>query len=95
MLDNIKQELKIWDSKAQGIWEWDNRISIPNLISRLERDYYITKEVDIDLQVYDLSTTSFTCPDLFQFMTHYKLVENANLKYHNSEPNLNSNWLKT
>lgn len=84
MLDNIEYNLKTWDWKSQTIWkvnEEDEALLVPVLIGRLERWYYQTKEVEIDLSVIDLSNYSFTTNDLFDFMTHYKLVENADLKY--------------
>lgn len=84
MLDNIEYNLKNWDWKSQTIWkvnEEDEALLVPVLIGRLERWYYQTKEVEIDLSVIDLSNYSFTTNDLFDFMTHYKLVEDADLKY--------------
>ncbi len=84
MLDNIEYNLKTWDWKSQTIWkvnEEDEALLVPVLIGRLERWYYQTKEVEIDLSVINLSNYSFTTNDLFDFMTHYKLVENADLKY--------------
>ena len=77
----IDENVKTWDWKSQNIWEWENLIPIPTLIDRVERWYYKTKEVNIDLQVYNLRVESFTCDTLFQFLTHFTLVENADLKY--------------
>ena len=84
MLDNIEYNLKTWDWKSQTIWkvnEEDEALLVPVLIGRLERWYYQTKEVEIDLSVINLSRYGFSTDDLFDFMTHYKLVENADLKY--------------
>lgn len=81
MLYTIKENLKRWNWRSQGIWQDDNRTAIPNLIDEVERWFYKTREVNIDLQVIDLSKDSFDCPNLFEFLTHYKLVENADLKY--------------
>ena len=84
MIENIEYNLKTWDWKTQTIWkvnEEDEALLVPVLIWRLERWYYQTKEVEIDLSVIDLSRYFFTTNDLFDFMTHYKLVENADLKY--------------
>ena len=84
MLENIEYNLKTWDWKSQAIWkeeDWTEEISVPALIWRIERWFYVTKEVEIDLSIINLNTYSFTTENLFDFMTHYKLVENANLKY--------------
>jgi len=81
MLDNIKQEVKKWDWKSQNIWEWDNKEAIATLISRIDRWYYKTKEIEIDLKVHNLATDNFTCNSLFDFLTHMQLVKNAKLKY--------------
>lgn len=84
MIENIEYNLKTWDWKSQTIWkvnEEDEALPVPVLIGRLERWYYQTKEVEVDLSVIDLSKYAFTTNDLFDFITHYKLVENADLKY--------------
>ena len=81
MIENIKLNLKKWDWRSQSVWEWENKEQISVILSRIDSWYYITKKVELDLQVYDLSSSSFDCPDLFDFLIHYKLVENANLKY--------------
>lgn len=81
MLYSIKESVRTWNWRSQSIWEWDDKMMIPVLIDRLERWFYKTKEVTIDLQLFNLRSDSFTCTNLFEFLTHYKLVEDANLKY--------------
>jgi len=81
MIENIKLNTKIWNWKWQTMWEWDDKVSVWLLLSRLERWFYTTKKVEIDLSVIDLASYWFDCDDLFEFMTHYKIVENADLKY--------------
>lgn len=76
-------DYNIWrhDWKTQTIWEWDNSIAIARLISQIERGYYKTREFKIHVDSHDLSTGVFDCPDLFEFITHYKLVSRANINY--------------
>ena len=84
MLESIKEYLKTWDWKCQWIGSdenWKNLVEVSTLIAQIERGCYKTKEVEIDLSVYNLWSYSFWTDDLFDFITHYKLVENANLKY--------------
>jgi len=80
MLENIEKNIKTWDWKWQSTW-WDDSINIGTLISRIDNWYYQTKEVELSIDIIDLSTYSFGCPNLFEFLTHYKLVENADLSY--------------
>ena len=77
MLKAINLEVKRWDWKGQTIW-W---VAVPIIISRLERGYYKTRNINIDLKWYDLSTYKISCEDLFDFMTHYKFVESADLSF--------------
>jgi len=77
MLENINLVVTTWDWKAQMFWDEN----IATIISRIEREYYKTKEVDINLTTYDLTNSSFGTADLFDFAVHYKLVENADLQY--------------
>lgn len=77
MLDVLNIELKKWDYKAQKIWD----VNISTLINDLENNYYQTKEVEINIEVFDLHNYSFECDNLFSFLTHYKLVENADLNF--------------
>lgn len=81
MLKSIEINMGRWDWKTQLIWEWENQMNVSSLISKVERGYYKTRKVKININVYDLSNSSFHCPDLLEFLTHYKLVENANLDY--------------
>ena len=84
MLENLEQELKSWDWKWQTIWSyttWEKWPPVSVILNRLESNFYVTKEVEIDLSVINLTNYSFEVNDLFQFMTHYKLVENADLQY--------------
>ena len=77
MLDAIKLNMKTYDWKSQS-YNWE---SISKIIARLERGHYQTKDVEIDLSVIDLSKYNFNNCNLFEFMTHYKLVEDSNLNY--------------
>lgn len=77
MKEAIKYNVKSFDWKWQTYW--DENIS--TIISRIERWFYNTKEVEIDLSVIDLSKYNFYCPDLFEFITHFELVKKAKLKY--------------
>ena len=81
MLYSILENVNSFNWRSQTIWGWENITSIANLIDKVERWFYKTKEITIDLQVYNLRTDKFTCDTLYEFLTHYKLVENANLKY--------------
>lgn len=81
MLKAIELNTQLWDWKWQTIWSDDDKIQISTLISRIDRKYYKTRQVKLDLKVINLADNSFECPNLFEFLTHYKLVEKANLKY--------------
>jgi len=80
MLESIREKVWTFDWKNQTYWNnpW---VDIPQILSRIERWLYKTKEVVLDLQVYDLSEFNFKCDDLFEFAVHYELVRKANLKY--------------
>ncbi len=88
MIEIIKERLKAFDWKVQTYWNnpW---IDVVEILSRIDKWFYKTKEVDIDLQVIDLSTYNFNHDDLFEFCYHYMLVQKANLKY---PIILNSKW---
>lgn len=80
----IEQYIKTWDWKWQTIWShktWESWLPIDTLVNRIDSWFYLTKEIDLDLSVLNLATYSFQTEDLFDFMTHYKLVENSDLKY--------------
>lgn len=79
MIDAINNNIKNWDWKSQVVWE--EKFSIPNLINKIEQGYYKTKIVKLNLEVYNLRVDNFKCETLFEFLTHYKLVDKANLKY--------------
>lgn len=81
MLEVIKINEKRWDWKAQFVWEWETKEQISSIINRVEAWYYKTKKVKLDLTIINLETYTFSCPNIFEFMTHYRLVENANLDY--------------
>jgi len=51
------------------------------MINDIERGFYKTKEVKIDLQVYNLSQDFFECTNLFEFLVHMELVNKAQIKY--------------
>lgn len=77
----IKKWIESWDWKLQFIWEWDNKTSIPNLISRVESWYYQIEKQDIYLNSIDLSWYNLKSEDLYDFIIHSTLVDNANLDY--------------
>jgi len=81
MLKPINLALKNRNWKAQWVWEWENKIIIPELINRIESKYYQTQEVTLDLEIFNLRTDNFTCSTLFEFLVHYRLTQEANLKY--------------
>ena len=81
MLEAITINEKRWDWKAQSVWEWENITQIASLINRVESGYYKTKKLKLDLDIVNLEAYTFSCPNIFEFMTHYKLVENASLDY--------------
>ena len=77
----IKKSLEKWNWRSQSIWEWEDKLFIPQLINRVENWYYQTRKVKLDLKIYNLQTDSFDCETLFQFLQHYILVENADMSY--------------
>lgn len=79
MLEWLNNSVKSWDWRSQTVWEGE--VVIPDLLAKIERWFYQTKEIRLNIEHIDLSTDKFTTNDLFQFLTHYKLVENANLDY--------------
>ena len=84
MLDIIELNLKSWDWKGQTIWSketWEVWYPVSVLLNRIESWYYQTKEVEMNIETLSLTNYSFTTNDLYDFMTHYKLVENADLSY--------------
>ncbi len=84
MLEQINIEVKEWDWKWQCIWsykEWKKWLSVSTLLKRIETDYYKTKEVELSLDTIKLSWYEFWANNLFDFMTHYKLTENASLDF--------------
>ena len=84
MLEVIELNLKSWDWKWQTIWSkksWDSWYPVSVILNRIESWYYQTKEVKVNIETISLATYSFETNDLFDFMTHYKLVENSDLSY--------------
>lgn len=81
MLKPINRALKDWWRKAQTVWKDDDKIAIPVLLNRIESWYYKTQEVTLDLKIFNLRNESFNCGTLFEFLVHYRLVQEANLKY--------------
>lgn len=80
MLENINLEVSKWNWKNQTVWD-EEKIPIWVILNRLETWYYQTKEVEIDLNTIALSKYDFAMDDLFEFMVHFKLVQNSDLKY--------------
>lgn len=81
MLEPIKISVKTWDWKAQTVGGEDNKVAIWVILNRIESWYYKTKKLKLNIEVYNLRSDSFDCWNLFDFLTHYRLVENAKLKY--------------
>ena len=77
MLKNIEEEIKKWDWKSQSV----NSIPVSTVIARIDRGEYKIKETNINLETFDLSSFWFTTEDAFEFLTHVKLMENADLSY--------------
>lgn len=81
MKKSLKKSLERWNWRAQSIWEWEDKLFIPQLINRIEGGYYKTKNVKLDLKVYNLQNDSFQCENLFEFLQHYMLVQEADTAY--------------
>ena len=84
MLEVIELNLKSRDWKWQTIWSkksWDSWYPVSVILNRIESWYYQTKEVKVNIETISLANYSFETKDLFDFMTHYKLVENSDLSY--------------
>lgn len=81
MLQAIKRRVKDYNWKTQKVWKDDDTVQIPSIIGKIENGDYSIKELDLDLEIYNLRTDSFSCEDLFEFCVHYQLVQNADLKY--------------
>lgn len=72
---SLDKEIETRDRKVQKIWD----ISVSTLISRLKTEDTI--ELDYDLSCFDLSLAGIVCDNMFSFLTHYRLVEKAELDY--------------
>ena len=81
MKESIDYAIKDWNWKSQTVWEWEDSIPVSTLIARLEKNYYQTKEVEIDLSVIDLTKYHFETDDLFDFITHYTIINNSDLSF--------------
>ena len=81
MIKAIEEELLSWGFNRQSIWEGENIIDIPFLIQKIEDGFYKTKKFKYNIEAYNLSKDSFDCDNLFEFLVHYKLVENADLSF--------------
>lgn len=81
MKESFNFELSSWNWRAQTVWEWEDAIPIWVILNKIENWFYQSREVEIDLSVINLTNYNFTINDLFDFITHYKLVERADLKY--------------
>ena len=79
MIENINLEVKEWDWRRQTIEEW--WITSAQLIARIEWWTYKTKKVKVNLSTIDIWSYTISASNLFDFAVHYKLVENADLKY--------------
>lgn len=81
MLKTIELDILRWGYNRQTVWNWDNVVEIPNLIQKIKDWFYETKEFKYNIEAFNLATDSFKCDNLFDFLVHYKLTENADLKY--------------
>lgn len=81
MLETIELELLRWWHNRQKIKDEENEINISSLLQRIKDWVYKTKKLKYNIECFNLETDSFDCLDLFDFLLHYKLVENAELKY--------------
>lgn len=79
MIKIIEDDLLKWWHNRQAVWE--DKVDIAWLIQRVEDWYYKTRKVKYNIEVFNLATDNFECNDLFQFLVHYKLVENSDLQY--------------
>lgn len=86
MLDVINIDIQKWNWQWQKIW-W---VYIPTLINNLKWGFYQTKEVELNIEVFDLSSYGFECNNLFEFIVHYKMVEDVSMDY---PVILNREWL--
>jgi hypothetical protein len=76
----IEQWVKDWDWKSQKYSDLEDS-GVAQLISKIERWFYQTEEIDIHIQSLDLSNYQVWVKDLYDFAIHYRLVENANFDY--------------
>jgi hypothetical protein len=81
MIEPINRNVKNWDWKAQTVWEEDNKTAIWVILNGIESWFYQTRKIKLNIEVYNLRSDSFDCWNLFDFLTHYRLVESAKLKY--------------
>ena len=77
MIKNIEIATLEYDWKSQLCW-W---VDIANVLGKIERWEYKTKKVKLNIEHINLTEYNFTVNDLFDFMIHYKLVENASLDF--------------
>ena len=76
----IELKIKDWDWKAQVIWE--DKTPIPLILNQIESWYFKTEEFNLDIASLDLSLYgNFWAEDLFDFIVHCSLINNANLEY--------------
>jgi len=79
MLQWIEEELKTRNYNRQVVWE--DKIPITNILQKIEDWTYKSRKTKLDLNIYNLGSYNFECPNLFEFIVHYKLTQNSNLKY--------------
>ena len=77
MNEIINKRVEDWNWKNQTIWE----VGISTILHNIEIWEYQTKEIDLNIEILDLSKYTFTCDDIFDFAVHYRLVEKADLSY--------------
>lgn len=81
MLKNIELDLLRWGYNRQTVSNENEEIDIPSLIQKIKDWFYETKKFKYNIEAFNLATDNFKCDNLFEFLVHYKLTENAELKY--------------
>lgn len=72
-------------NKRVNEWNWKNQlvneVSIATILHNIEIWEFQTEEINMNLDIIDLSSYKFSTEDLFDFAVHYRLIENADLSY--------------
>lgn len=86
MLDAIQEKIKPWAFARQEVW-W---VKIISVVQRIKDWIYKTKEVKLQLDVFNLDTYNFEVNNLSDFLVHCVLVNNSDLNY---PVIINNNWV--